>query len=70
MVNEFSGNGFNIPRGSLRNLRVPSPVLVMVALSLKFSNLSTSTLEVDVLTVKLRTAETAATQVMRTARGA
>ena len=77
MVNELSGNGFNTPRGSLRSpTRVPSPALAMVAVTLKFSNPSTLTLEVGVLTVNLGTvemagaAETAVTQAMRTARGA
>ena len=69
MVNEFSGNGFNTPRGSLRSLRIPSPVLAMVAVTLKFSNPLISTFEVDVPTVKLGTAATAATYMMRKTRG-
>ena len=70
MVNEFSGNGFNTPRGSSRRSRVPSPALAMVAVTLKFSNPSILTFEVDVLTDKLGTAETAATYTMRKTRGA
>ena len=37
----FSGKVFKIPWGSLRGLRVSSPVSVMVAVTFKFSNPST-----------------------------
>ena len=69
-------NEFNTPRGSLRSLWAPSLVLAMVAATLKFSDPSRLTFEVDVLTDRLGTVETAgaaemaATQAMRTARGA
>ena len=60
IVKVFSGNEFKAPRGSLRSLRVSSPVLVMVVMTLKFSNPSTLTSGVEALIVRLGVAETTA----------
>ena len=71
MSKEFPGKGFKTLRGSLRSLRVSLPVLVTVAVTFKFSNPSTLTLGIEVLTAKLWSAETAiaeATMVTREAR--
>ena len=68
MLKVFSGKEFKGPRGSLRSLRVSSPVLAMVAVTFKFSNPWVSALRVEVQTVKPGAAETAiaeATRVMR-----
>lgn len=64
----FSGNGCRTPRGSFRSLRVSSPALVMVVMTFNFSNPSTSTLGVEVLTVKLGAATTAAAEATRAIR--
>ena len=75
MLKELAGNESRTPRGSLRSLRVSSPVLTTVTVTLRFSNPSALRLEVDVLTVKLGVVEiadateTAATYAMRMARG-
>ena len=58
MVKVFSGKEFKAPRGSLRSLRVSSPVLVMVVMTLKFSSPSTLTSGVEALIVRLGVAET------------
>lgn len=68
MLKVFSGNEFKTPRGSLSNLRVSSPVLTTVAVTLKFFNPSTSTFGVEVLTIKPGTAETVTTEATRTMR--
>ena len=70
MVKEFSGNGFKTPRGSLRSLRVSSPVLVTVVVTFKFSNPSTLTVGVEVLSVKPGAAETATAEATRATREA
>ena len=59
MLKVFSGKGLKTPRGSLRSLRVSSPVLVTVAVTFKYSNPSTWTLGTDALTVRPGVAETA-----------
>ena len=68
MVKVFSGNGFKVPRGSLRSLRVSSPVLVMVMVTFKFSNPSTSTLEVEALRVRPGVAETTTAEATKAKR--
>jgi hypothetical protein len=70
MLKLFSGNLFKTPRGSLRSLRVSSPVLVIVAVTFKFPNPSTMALGVDVLTVKLGAAEAVIAEATRAAREA
>ena len=65
---EFSGKVLKTPRGSLRSLRVLSPVLVTVVVTFRFSNPSTLMLEVEVLTVKPGAAETATAETTRAAR--
>ena len=70
MLKEFSGKEFKTPRGSLRSLRVSSPVLMTVVVTFKFSNPSTLTLEVEVLTVKPGAAETATAEATRATREA
>jgi len=70
MVKEFSGKELKTPRGSLRSLRVSSPVLVTVVVTFKFSNPSTSTLGVEVLRVRPGAAETAIAEATRAAREA
>jgi len=65
MVKEFSGKESKTPRGSLRSLRVSSPVLVMVVVTFRFSNPSTSTLGVEILRDKPGVAETAAAEATR-----
>ena len=66
----FSGKGLKTPRGSLRRLRVSSPLLVMVAATFKFSDSSALMLGAEVLTVKPGAAETAITETTRAKRGA
>jgi len=68
MLKVFSGKESKTPRGSLRSLRVSSPVLVMVVVTLKFSNPYTSGLEVEVQTVKPGVAETATAEATRAMR--
>jgi len=68
MVNEFSGKESKTPRGSLRSLRVPSPVLIMVVVTFRFSTPSTLALGVEVLTVKPGAAETTTAEAARTSR--
>ena len=68
MVKEFSGKGLKTPRGSLRSLRVWSPVLVTVVVTFKFFNPSTLVLGVEVLRVKPGAAETATAEAMRATR--
>jgi hypothetical protein len=65
-----SGKELKTPRGSLRSLRVSSPVLVMVVVTFKFSNPSTLTLGVDALTVKPGAAETATAEATRATKEA
>ena len=65
MVKEFSGKESKTPRGSLRSLRVSSPVLVMVVVTFRFSNPSTLALGVEILRDKLGAAETTAVEAMR-----
>jgi len=65
MVKEFSGKESRTPRGSLRSLRVSSPVLVMVVVTFRFSNPSTSALGVEILRVKPGAAETATAEATR-----
>jgi len=67
-VKEFSGKEFKTPRGSLRSLRVPSPVLVTVVVTFKFCNPSTLTVGVVVLRVKPGAAETAIAETTRARR--
>ena len=66
----FSGKASKTPRGSLRSLRAASPVLVIVAVTFKFSNPSTLTVGADVLTVKLWAAETVTVEEARATREA
>ena len=66
----FSGKVFKTPRGSLRSLRVPSPVLVMVIVTFRFSNPLTLTSGVEVLRVRLGAAETEAAVAMRATKEA
>jgi len=68
MKKVFSGKVFKTPRGSLRSLRVPSPVLVMVVVTFRFSNPPTFTSVVEALRVRLGAAETDATEAMRVTR--
>jgi len=68
MVNEFSGKESKTPRGSLRSLRVPSPVLIMVVVTFRFSTPLTLALGVEVLTVKPGAAETTTAEAARTSR--
>ena len=70
MVKEFSGKGLKTPRGSLSNLRVSSPVLVMIVVIFRFSNPSTSTLGVEILRDKPGAAETTAAEATRAKREA
>ena len=70
MVKVFSGNEFNTPRGSFSSLRVSPPVLITVVVTFKFSNPSTSTFGVEVLTVKPGAAETVTVEATRMMRGA
>ena len=70
MLKLFSGKGFKTPRGSLRSLRVSSPVLVTVVVTFKFSNPSTLRLGVEVLTVKPGAAETTIAEATRATREA
>ena len=65
MVKEFSGKESRTPRGSLRSLRVSSPVLMIVVVT-SGSNPSTLTLGVEVLRVKLGVAETGTAEAART----
>ena len=65
MVKEFSGKESKTPRGSLRSLRVSSPVLVIVVVTFRFSNPSTSTLGVEILRDKPGVAETATAEATR-----
>jgi len=62
---DFSGKGLKTPRGSLRSLRVPSPVLVTVVVTFKFSNPLTLTLGVEALRVKPGAADTVTTKAAR-----
>ena len=66
----FSGKVLKTPRGSLRSLRVWSPVLVTVAVTLKFPSPSTLSLGIDVVTVKPGVAETAIAEATRATREA
>ena len=66
----FSGKVFEAPRGSLRSLRVSSPVLVMVVVTSKFSNPSTLTLGVEALIVRLGVADTTTAEATKVKRGA
>ena len=70
MVKEFSGKGFRTPRGSLRSLRVSSPVLVTVVVTFRFCNPSTLALGVEVLRDSPGAAETATAEAMRATREA
>ena len=70
ILNVSSGKVFKTPRGSLRSLRVWSPVLVTVVVTFKFSNPSTLALEVEVLTVNPGPAETATAEATRATREA
>ena len=70
IVKEFSGKEFKAPRGSLRSLRVSSPMLIIVVVTFKFSNPSMLTLGVEVLRVRPGMAETATTKVTREMREA
>jgi len=65
IMKESSGKELKTPRGSLSSLRVPSPVLVMVVVTFKFSSPPMSTLGVEALRVRLGTAETETAEVMR-----
>ena len=65
MVKEFSGKEFKTPRGSLRSLRVSSPMLVMVVVTFRFSNPTTSALGVEILRDKPGAAETATAEATR-----
>ena len=69
-VKVFSGKEFKTPRGSLRSLRVSSPVLVTVVVTFKFCNPSTLALGVVVLRVKPGAAETATAEATRARREA
>ena len=69
-VKEFSGKELKTPRGSLRSFMVPLPVLMTVAVTLRFWTPSTSTLGVEVLTVKPGAALTATAEATRTVRAA
>ena len=69
MLKVFSGNELKTPRGSLSSLRVSSPVLRTVVVTLRFSNPLISTFGVEALTVKPGVAETAAVKATRTMRG-
>ena len=62
MVKEFSGKESKTPRGSLRSLRVSSPVLVMVVVTFRFSSPSTLAFGVEILRDKLGAAETMAVE--------
>ena len=68
MEKEFSGKEFRTPRGSLSSLSVSSPVLVMVVVTFRFSNPSTSTLGIEVLRVKPGVAETAIAEAPKATR--
>ena len=70
MLKVFSGKVLKTPRGSLRSLRVPSPVLVTVVVTFRFSNPLTLTSGVEVLRVRLGVAETEAAEAMRATREA
>jgi len=70
MLKVFSGKVFKTPRGSLRSLRVWSPVLVTVAVTFKFPNPSTLLLWVEATTVKPGPAETTAAEATRATREA
>ena len=70
MVKLFSGTELKTPRGSLRSLRVSSPVLKTVAVTFKFSNPSTSTFGIEVLTLKLGAAPTVTAETTRATRTA
>ena len=70
MLKLFSGKVSKTPRGSLRSLRVSSPVLIMVVVTFRFINPSTLALGVDVLTVRPGAAETTTTEATRAAREA
>jgi len=59
MVKVFSGKEFKDPRGSLSNLRVSPPSLVMVVITFKFFDPSPLMWGAEVLTVTLGTPETA-----------
>jgi len=65
MLKVFPGKEFKAPRGSLRSLRVSSPVLVTVVVTFQLSSLSTCTLETDILTVRPGAAETAIAEATR-----
>ena len=70
IVKVFSGKVFKTPRGSLRSLRDSSPVLVTVVMTFRFSSPLTSTLGVEVLRLRLGTAETETAEAVRTTREA
>jgi len=65
MKKVFSGKVFKTPRGSLRSLRVPSPVLVIVVVTFRFSNPLTLASGVEILRIRLGAAETEATRATR-----
>ena len=64
----FSGKEFKTLRGSLRSLRVSSPVLVTVVVTFKFSKPSTLALGMDALMVRPGAAETATAEATRATR--
>ena len=70
MLKEFSGNVLKTPRGSLRSLRVSSPVLVTVAVTFKFTSPLTLTLGVETLTAKPGVAKMQTAEATRATRGA
>jgi len=70
MLKEFSEKEFKTPRGSLRSLRVSSPVLMTVVVTFKFSNPSTLRLEVGVLMTNPGAADTATAEATRATREA
>ena len=70
MLKVFSGKVLKTPRGSLRSLRIWSPVFVTVAVTFKFPNPSTLSLGVDVLTVKPGAADTTIAEATKATREA
>ena len=70
MLKLFSGKVSKTPRGSLRSLRVSSPVLVVVVVTFRFPNPSTLALGIDALTVRPGAADMATTEATRATREA
>ena len=65
MVDESPEKGPKTPWGSLRGLRVSSPVLIIAVVTFRLSNPSIFGLGVEVLTTRLGAAETATAEAAR-----